>query len=163
MFNLYSLKYHFFIKNNIMTLFINSEVFFYNFLNRYDIVLDDNYNKIKELYYSNKLDNNIKSEIKTDYNIYFKLFNNYKNLNSEINFIYYIIILYYLNHDKLLNYIRFLNCKLCNFDLIKKDKIISFSELRYYKKNELIKYLKMLIDYHSDILLFFIISIQNYL
>ena len=78
MFNLYSLKYHFFIKNNIMTLFINSEVFFYNFLNRYDIVLDDNYNKIKELYYSNKLDNNIKSEIKTDYNIYFKLFNNYK-------------------------------------------------------------------------------------
>ena len=138
-FNYKSLKYHFFIKNNIMTLFINSEVFFYNFLNRYDIVLDDNYNKIKEMY------------------------NNYYSLNNEINFIYYIIILYYLNHDKLLNYIRFLNCKLCNFDLIKKDKIISFSILRYYKKNELIKYLKVLIDYHSDILLFFIISLQNYL
>ena len=70
-----------------MTLFMNSDVFFYNFLNRYDIVLDDNYNKIKELYYNNKLDNNIKSEIKTHYNVYFRLFNNYKTLNNEINFI----------------------------------------------------------------------------
>ena len=77
-----------------MTLFINSEVFFYNFLNRYDIVLDDNYNKIKEMYYSYDLNNNIKSEIKKDYNVYFTLFNNYKTLNNEINFIYYIIILY---------------------------------------------------------------------
>lgn len=146
-----------------MTLFINSDVFFYNFLNRYDIVLDDNYNKIKELYYSNKLDNNIKSEIKTHYNVYFRLFNNYKTLNNKINFIYYIIILYYLDDNKLLNYIRFLNCKLNNFNLIKKENLINFSILREYKKIELIKYLKILIDYHTDILLFFIISIQNYL
>ena len=152
-----------------MTLFMNSDVFFYNFLNRYDIVLDDNYNKIKEKYYYDKIDiinknrTENRTENRTDYNIYFKLFDKYKHLSNNINFIYYIIILYYLDDNKLLNYIRFLNCKLNNFNLIKKENLINFSILREYKKIELIKYLKILIDYHTDILLFFIISIQNYL
>ena len=32
-------------------IFNNSETFFFKFINNYDIILDENYNNIKDLYY----------------------------------------------------------------------------------------------------------------
>jgi hypothetical protein len=140
-----------------MTLLINSETFFLNFINSYDIILDSNYNIIKDIY------NNVNKNNKHTYEPYLNLFNKYDTFKSDINFIYYIIILYYMDDKLLLNYIRFYSSKLNNFKLIKFDKLINYCELNNYNKSELIEYLKNLIDNNSDNLLFFIITFQNYL
>ena len=92
-------------------LFNNSETFFLKFVNKYDIILDENYNNIKDIYYFNNENNNI-------YEPYLKLFDKYSNLKNDINFIYYIIILYYTNHYHLLNFIRFFTSKLNHYNLI---------------------------------------------
>ena len=40
-------------------LFNNSETFFLKFVNKYDIILDENYNNIKDIYYLNNENNHI--------------------------------------------------------------------------------------------------------
>ena len=85
-------------------------------INKYDIILDEDYDNIKMIYY--KLENHDLINNVEKYNIYIDLFNQYDNLKDDINFIYYIIILHYINEDILLNYIRFLTSKLHYYDLI---------------------------------------------
>jgi hypothetical protein len=137
------------------TLFNNSETFFFKFLNKYDIILDENYNNIKDLYYLNKYSKSI-------YDPYLMLFNNYVSLKNDINFIYYIIILYYTNKNNLLSFIRFFTSKLNHYNLIDKMIIKDYNELISYTKIDLIKYLTLILNYNEEIVLFFIICIQLY-
>lgn len=136
-------------------IFENSETFFLKFISKYDIILDDNYNNIKNIYYNNE-------SIINSYKPYISLFNKYNDLNDQINFIYYIIILFYTDINTLLNFIRFYTSKLNNFNLIDKSKIKRFSHILNYNKLQLIKYLKNIINYNKETLLFFIICIQIY-
>lgn len=137
------------------TLFNNSETFFFKFLNKYDIILDENYNNIKDLYYLNKYSKSI-------YDPYLMLFNNYVSLKNDINFIYYIIILYYTSKNNLLSFIRFFTSKLNHYNLIDKMIIKHYNELISYTKIDLIKYLTLILNYNEEIVLFFIICIQLY-
>jgi hypothetical protein len=139
-------------------LFNNSETFFFKFINKYDIILDEHYNNIKDVYYVN----NILSDEKTHYNLYINLFSKYKYLKEDINFIYYIVILYYTTRNQLLNFIRFFCSKLNNYKLINKNKIHKYDKLLKFNKNELIKYMNDIINYNEEVLLFFIICIQLY-
>lgn len=139
-------------------LFNNSETFFFKFINKYDIILDEHYNNIKDVYYVN----NILSDEKTQYNLYINLFSSYKYLKEDINFIYYIIILYYTTRNQLLNFIRFFCSKLNNYNLINKNKIHKYDKLLKFNKNELVKYINDIITYNEEVLLFFIICIQLY-
>ena len=91
-----------------MSIFIDSENIFLNIINKYDIILDDNYVNLKENYINKDY---------TDYNEYFKLFSKYYYLNKDINIIYYIIILFYINKNLLRNFIRFYTSKLLNYNL----------------------------------------------
>lgn len=137
------------------TLFNNSEIFFFNFLNKYDIILDDNYNKIKDLYYLNNYSKSI-------YKPYLMLFNKYSYLKNDINFIYYIIILYYTSKNNLLSFIRFFTSKLNHYNLIDKTIIIDYNKLLSYTKIDLMKYLNLILNFNEEILLFFIICFQLY-
>lgn len=139
-------------------LFNNSETFFFKFINKYDIILDENYNNIKDIYYVN----NISFEENPLYNPYINLFSKYKYLKEDINFIYYIVILYYTTRNQLLNFIRFFCSKLNNYNLINKNKIHKYDKLLKFNKNELIKYMNDIINYNEEVLLFFIICIQLY-
>ena len=139
-------------------LFNNSETFFFKFINKYDIILDENYNNIKDLYYVN----NISFDENSLYNPYINLFSKYKYLKEDINFIYYIVILYYTTRNQLLNFIRFFCSKLNNYNLINKNKIHKYDKLLKFNKNELIKYMNDIINYNEEVLLFFIICIQLY-
>ena len=137
------------------TIFENSETFFLKFISKYDIILDDNYNNIKNIYYNNEA-------IINSYKPYISLFDKYNDLNDQINFIYYIIILFYTDINTLLNFIRFYTSKLNNYKLIDKSKIKRFSQILKYNKLQLIKYLRNIINYDKETLLFFIICIQLY-
>lgn len=138
------------------TLFNNSETFFFKFINKFDIILDDNYSNIKELYYSTKKISN------TIYKPYLNLFQNYKHFKDHINFIYYVIILYYTERNDLLNFIRFFTSKINNYKLIDKPLIKDYKTIRKYNKTDLIKYLNKIINVNDEVLLFFIICIQLY-
>lgn len=137
-------------------LFNNSETFFFKFINNYDIILDENYNNIKDLYY---LDN---TKINIIYKPYINIFNKYDYLKKDINFIYYIIILYYTKKNKLLNFIRFYTSKLNNYGLINISQIYNYNKLLEFDKKKLMLYLNKLINTNEEILFFFIICIQLY-
>ena len=139
-------------------IFNNSETFFFKFINNYDIILDENYNNIKDLYYQ---DSNVLKTIHI-YKPYISMFRKYNYLNNDINFIYYIIILYYTEQNKLLSFIRFYTSKLNNYGLISSSQIYNYKKLLGFNKNKLIQYLNKLINTNEEILLFFIICIQLY-
>ena len=139
-------------------IFNNSETFFFKFINNYDIILDENYNNIKDLYYQ---DSNV-LKTNTAYKSYINIFKKYDYLQNDINFIYYIIILYYTEQNKLLSFIRFYTSKLNNYGLISSSQIYNYRKLLGFNKGKLIQYLNKLINTNEEILLFFIICIQLY-
>ena len=126
-----------------MDIFQDSDIYFNNFINCNDIILDNDYKNIKEFYYK---DNKKLCSIYLSYSHYFSLFDKYYKFKENINIIYYIIILYYLDKTLLLNYIRFFNSKIIK-----------------YSKIELINYLKKIIDYDDKLFYFLIYTMQNYL
>lgn len=139
-----------------MSIFTNSEIIFLNIINKYDIILDDDYKNIKDYYYNKNYNNK--------YNNYFDLFNNYYHLKNDINIIYYIILLFYIDEKLLINFIRFYTSKLLNyedFDISNK-KIITFDKLKKLNKINLISYLKNIIDTNYKFFLFFILCFQIY-
>ena len=136
-------------------IFNNSETFFFKFINNYDIILDENYNNIKDLYYQ---DSNV-LKTNTAYKSYINIFKKYDYLENDINFIYYIIILYYTEQNKLLSFIRFYTSKLNNYGLISSSQIYNYRKLLGFNKGKLIQYLNKLINTNEEILLFFIIFI----
>lgn len=141
-----------------MSIFIPSETIFSNFINNNDIILDKNYDNLKNYYTYNFLDIN-KNDI---YYPYFNLFQKYYYLKTDINLIYYIIIIYYFEKKNLLDFIRFFTAKLNSSDL-KKVKLLDFNKISDKSKIELISYLKNLIDTDEKNFLLFIFCIQNYI
>lgn len=144
-----------------MSIFVDSENIFLNIINKYDIILDDNYINMKENYVNNGLKDYKPYKY---YNEYFKLFSKYYYLNKDINIIYYIIILFYINKNLLTNFIRFYTSKLLSYDLfnIKNNKIINYNKLINLNKKELINYLKTIIDINYNTFIFFILCFQIY-
>lgn len=137
------------------TIYQNSENVFLKIIDKYDIILNDDYIEIKEIYYNNINKNN-------NFIYYFDLFENYNNLKNDINIIYYIVILYYIEKNLLKNFIRFFTSKLLNYNFSTQLKIINYNELTKLNKNELIKYLKELIDKDKKVFYFFILTFQIY-
>ena len=139
-----------------MSIFTNSETIFLNIINKYDIILDENYKNIKDNYYNENFNNQYKN--------YFKLFNKYYYLKNDINIIYYIILLYYIDERLLINFIRFYTSKLLNYEEfdISNKKIITFDKLKNLNKIDLISYLKKIIDTNYKFFLFFILCFQIY-
>lgn len=139
-----------------MSIFTNSETIFLNIINKYDIILDENYKNIKDNYYNENFNNQYKN--------YFKLFNKYYYLKNDINIIYYIILLYYIDEKLLINFIRFYTSKLLNYKdfNISNKKIITFDTLKNLNKIDLITYLKKIIDTNYKSFLFFILCFQIY-
>ena len=141
-----------------MSVFIPSEILFSNFINKNDIILDKNYDNLKNYYNYNFLDINRDNV----YYSYFNLFQKYYYLKTDINLIYYIIIIYYFDKKNLLDFIRFFTAKL-NFSNLNKNKILNFNKILNKSKIELIEYLKKNIDIDEKNLLLFIYCIQNYI
>jgi|TARA_B110000259_G_C14016023_1_gene401339 hypothetical protein len=138
-----------------MSIFINSETIFLNIINKYDIILDENYINIKEKYIGGNYN---------EYNEYFKLFNKYYYLKNDINMVYYIVILFYINEKLLINFIRFYTSKLLNYEIlnIKSNQILNYCDLKNLNKNELLCYLTRIIDTNYKVFLFFILCFQIY-
>ena len=132
-----------------MDVLIASEVLFSNFINKNNIILDNDYETIKNYYKYNFLD--IK---RTD--------KNYYHLKDDINLIYYIIIIYYFDKKNLLDFIRFYTSKINFYDLNSK-KIVKYSKIINKSKLELVKYLKDNIDVDKKNFYLFIYCIQNYI
>ena len=141
-----------------MSIFIPSETIFSNFINNNDIILDKNYDNLKNYYTYNFLDIN-KNDL---YYPYFNLFQKYYYLKTDINLIYYIIIIYYFEKKNLLDFIRFFTAKL-NSSNFNKVKLLDFNKISNKSKIELISYLKNLIDTDEKFFLLFIFCIQNYI
>ena len=141
-----------------MPVLIPSETMFSNFINKNDIILDKDYDNLKNYYNYNFLDIN-KNDI---YYSYFNLFQSYYYLKNDINLIYYIIIIYYFDKKNLLDFIRFFTAKL-NFSNLNKNKILNFNKILKKTKIELIEYLKENIDIDEKNFLLFIYCIQNYI
>lgn len=141
-----------------MSLFIPSEIMFSNFINKNDIILDKNYDNLKNYYNYNFLD----IDKKDVYYTYFNLFQKYYYLKSDINLIYYIIIIFYFDKKNFLDFIRFFTAKL-NYSNLNKKKILNFNKISNKSKIELIEYLKENIDVDEKNLLLFIYCIQNYI
>lgn len=141
-----------------MSTFIPSETIFSNFINNNDIILDKNYDNLKNYYTYNFLDIN-KNDI---YYPYFNLFQKYYYLKTDINLIYYIIIIYYFEKKNFLDFIRFFTAKL-NASDFKKVKLLDFNKISDKSKVELISYLKNLIDTDEKNFILFIFCIQNYI
>tara|TARA_Y100001970_G_scaffold87959_1_gene111024 strand:- start:11020 stop:11445 length:426 start_codon:yes stop_codon:yes gene_type:complete len=141
-----------------MSVLIPSETMFSNFINKNDIILDKDYDNLKNYYNYNFLDIN-KNDI---YYSYFNLFQKYYYLKTDINLIYYIIIIYYFDKKNLLDFIRFFTAKL-NFSNLNKKKILNFNKILNKSKIDLIKYLKENIDIDEKNFLLFIYCIQNYI
>ena len=141
-----------------MDVLIASEVLFSNFVNKNNIILDNDYETIKNYYKYNFLD--IKRTDK--YYSYFNLLKNYYDLKEDINLIYYIIIIYYFDKKNLLDFIRFYTSKINLYDLNSK-KIVKYSKIINKSKLELVKYLKDNIDVDKKNFYLFIYCIQNYI
>ena len=142
-----------------MDIFQDSDIYFNNFISNNDIILDNDYKNIKEYYYNNKK----LCSIYLSYSHYFKLFDKYYKFKDNINIIYYIIILYYVDKNLLLNYIRFFNSKIIKYNLLSKEHIESYKNLIKYSKIELINYLKKIIENKNKLFYFLIYTMQKYL
>jgi hypothetical protein len=141
-----------------MNVLIPSEELFENFVNNKNIILGEDYESLKNYYKYNLLD----IEESNKYFVYFKLFEKYYHLKSDINLIYYIIILFYFNTKNLLDFIRFYTAKI-NYYNFNSSKIVKYSNILNKSKLELIKYLKNNIDSDIKNLYLFIYCIQHYI
>ncbi len=129
------------------TIFKDSNLFFNNFLDRYNILLDYNYDKILSIYENiNEIDDiNINYG---DYKIYFDVFTNFFFLKSKIYIVYYIIILYLINENLLKNFSRYIISIFSRFDYIENNlKIIDITKM---KKNNLLILIKNILNNDTD-------------
>lgn len=135
-------------------LFSNSHDFFCYIVNKYDIILDENYNNLIDLYYNKKSNDN--------YIEYINFFKKFNYLNNDINYIYYIIFLYYINKNELIKFIRFFTSIIFKNNIIDKKSIKNFDKIINLNKIDLIRYLKKIINKSEDNVYIFIMLIQYY-
>lgn len=148
-------------KNKVEHIFISSDKVFKQFVIKYDINLDNEYNDIINISneYINETVNNNCDKLK--YLPYFNLFTDNK-LKDDINFIYYILIFYYITLEQLINFTRFVSVKLFYYKLITIENHLPLNDLQKMDKISLLKHLKDLIKYDSINMLFLIMMIQMY-
>jgi len=151
--------WYFYILISKMSNFIPSEIMFSNFINKNDIILDENYDNLKNYYNYNFLDINKNNT----YYMYFYLFDKYYYLKNDINLIYYIIVLFYFEKKNLLDFIRFYTAKLNSENCLNNIKIMDFNKISNKSKDDLIYYLKENIDIDYKNFILFIYCIQKYI
>ena len=139
-----------------MDILQDSNNYFNNFINNNEIILDKHFEKIKYAY-KNLEENN------KEYFSYFNIFEKYYKYKNDVNIIYYILIIYYIEEELLLNFIRFYNSKIIKYKLLPNNKIKPYNEITKYNKIELLKYLKNIIDYDIKLFYFLIYTMQYYL
>lgn len=137
---------------------IQSENIFSKFIDCNDIILDNHYDNLRNYYNYNFLD--IKKN--NQYYHYINLFKKYYHLKNDINLIYYIIILYYIDKKNLVDFIRFYTSKI-NFYNLNSNSIIIFDKVINYNKIQLIQYLQKNINQDYKNFIFFIFCLQNYI
>ena len=140
-----------------MDILQNSNNYFNNFVNKNEIILDEHFENIK---YNYKL---LEESNNKDYFPYFNVFEKYYKYKNDVNIIYYILIIYYIEEELLLNFIRFYNSKIIKYKLLPNNKIKPYNEITKYNKIELLKYLKNIIDYDIKLFYFLIYTMQYYL
>jgi hypothetical protein len=156
-------------KNNLIK---NSYIFFNNFVESNNLILDEHFDNINIWYNSyienDKIDNNINDEYKEYINIFKKHMNNKKK--NKFNYIYYIIILYYIDPIKLYNFTRFYISKINYFKNLQKNTLKINNEIinNWKNKNEIsksfnISIIKDLVNLNDVNFILFFICIQNYL
>ena len=139
-----------------MDILQDSNNYFNNFINNNEIILDKHFEKIKYAY-KNLEENN------KEYFSYFNIFEKYYKYKNDVNIIYYILIIYYIEEELLLNFTRFYNSKIIKHKLLPYNKIKPYNEIYKYSKFELLKYLKNIIDYDIKLFYFLIYTMQYYL
>jgi len=154
----------------------NPYIFFIDFIENNNIILNNDFENLNN-WYNNYIDNNI-----IDYNIehkylqYIEIFKNYMNQSTKkyFNYIYYILILYYISNNKLNNFMRYfisninffinLNTIKTNKYINKTKKIINLWISNTNKtKNFNLSIIQKLINIDETFFFIFIISLQNYL
>jgi hypothetical protein len=154
----------------------NPYVFFIDFIENNNIILNNDFENLNN-WYNNYIDNNI-----IDYNIedkylqYIEIFKNYMNQSTKkyFNYIYYILILYYISNNKLNNFMRYFISNinfLINLNTIKTDKYINKTKniINLWidninkTKDFNLSIIQKLINVDETFFFIFIISLQNYL
>lgn len=140
-----------------MDILQDSNNYFNNFVNKNEIILDQHFENIK---YNYKI---LEESDNKDYFPYFNVFEKYYKYKNDVNIIYYILIIYYIEKELLLNFIRFYNSKIIKYKLLPSNKIKPYNEISKYNKIELLKYLKNIINYDVKLFYFLIYTMQYYL
>lgn len=124
---------------------MDSSIFFYNFVERNNIVLDYNYDKIVYLY------NNKESNINYgDYVLYFDIFINFNEIKEKVYILYYILILFLINDEHLKNFCRYIISIYSRFSLI--DNNLDKYKFKDMTKEELLKLLYTIVNFHDVII-----------
>ncbi len=115
--------------STIAHIFKDSSFFFYNFLERNDIILDHNYDKILALYNTN-ICNEYNSNSYYEYSLYFNIFRNYDKMKEKIYIFYYIVILFLIDITHLRNFVRYIISIYNRLQLINNDiRNIDFKDM----------------------------------
>jgi hypothetical protein len=141
---------------------------FFNFIENNNIILDDDFENLNN-WYNNYIENNIIDyKINKKYLEYVKIFENYMKCSNKkfFNYIFYILILFYISEIKLNNFIRFFISnvnKLKNINELKKNNIIkNWINNDNKNKNFNLLTIKNLINIDDIYFFIFLISFQNY-
>jgi hypothetical protein len=146
----------------------NPYKFFIHFIENNNIILDIHFENLNN-WYNNYIDNNIIDySINKKYLEYIKIFEKYMNCSDKkyFNYIYYILILYYIPNNKLNNFMRFFISNINSFkkfNKLKKNNIIKeWANNHNRSKNFNLSIIKNLINLNDIYFIIFIISLQNY-
>jgi hypothetical protein len=123
---------------------VPSDLFFHNFLERNNLLLDYNYEKILLLYNNESL--NSLSDY-GEYKDYFEIFSNYKILKKKIYILYYILILFLINEELLRNFCRYVISIYSRFNYLKDNKCCEFGLLiNNMNKSDLLNMLNKILN-----------------
>lgn len=118
--------------------FKDSSLFFHNFLERNDILLDFNYEKILNIYNNDDLDEC------EEYTLYFNIFNQYLDLKEKIYIFYYILILFLIDEAYLQNFCRYIISIFSRLQYVNTD--IQFYLIKKMNKPELLQLLNQILN-----------------
>jgi hypothetical protein len=126
-------------------IFKDSSLFFHNFLERNNLLLDYNYDKIL-LLYNNDIDNNY-----GEYKEYFEIFDKYKILKKKIYILYYILILFLINEELLRNFCRYVISIYSRFNYLDDNKCCDYGLLiNDMKKKDLLNILNKILNSENN-------------
>jgi hypothetical protein len=154
-------------------IFEKSPTVFENYLIRYNVVPDYNFNDIRYVYkmidQHNGFDERVQQMASQTFRIYFEFFDKYydKYLNS-IYLLGYIFMLFNMEEHVLKNIYRVYMSLLYNCDTNKhglcvdKTEFKTYEEIKTYSKDQLLYTIKAIIDENEAYFLAFLITISTY-